>query len=216
MTTDALDTLGTLDEPPGEKRDAIHLAVIHVQAGEDLCAGDWVFIDDEGQARETDGPENAIGVVDPFLYNDTDCEIEPGDWFWLVIKPRVITSLRHVWTHPDIDGEVTESSRAHVDRIDRRHRQTESEIWLRNYASEVGIAYEHLIAALTNGEINPEGFDHDGYGTGWYSDGGGSYLTIRGVVTGGNISPDAWYHLATVTGYVVPQENRPAYFSCSC
>lgn len=44
--------------------------------------------------------ETAIffGVVDPFL----DEEIRPGDCFYVMVQPGTVTSLRHVWTHPDL------------------------------------------------------------------------------------------------------------------
>lgn len=96
--TDALDTLGTLI---GEecKRDAIHLAVMPVVAGEELLPGHHVGLTD-GLARASVVGE-FLGIVDPFLMG----KVREGERFWLFIYPRKITSLRHVWEHPGIPDE---------------------------------------------------------------------------------------------------------------
>jgi len=90
--TDALHTLGTIIGP-GEARDAIHLAVEPVIAAHDLRTGDDVGLDENGEAHYSTSP---VGIVDPFLKNG----VKQGERFWLVVYPRQITSLRHVWEHP--------------------------------------------------------------------------------------------------------------------
>jgi|ERR1700760_243123 len=92
VSTDALETLGYIIGP-GEKRDAIHLAVEPVIAQEELLPGQDVGID-----GTTKSP---VGIVDPFLKTS----VNPGERFWLVVYPRQITSLRHVWTHPAFPEE---------------------------------------------------------------------------------------------------------------
>ena len=95
VSTDALDTLGTIHTKL-EYRDAIHLAVEPVTCGDKvLYAGDHILINEEGKAIPV-GVGKGIGIVDPFLTT----AVAPGDGFWLVIYPRQIHSLRHVWTHP--------------------------------------------------------------------------------------------------------------------
>jgi hypothetical protein len=88
--------LGQLIEDGDRRRDAIHIAVAPVTAGERLTPGQHV-----GLVREDDpemvGPcEHTIGVVDPYL----TAAVEPGRRFWLFLYPGSITGLRHVWTHP--------------------------------------------------------------------------------------------------------------------
>lgn len=101
--TDALATLGKPDIDYNgipAARDAIHLAVEPVKAGCTLYRGDHVMIEN-GVAFPVRGPlePGAVGIVDPFLLEP----INPGQKFWLVVYPRQITSLRHVWTHPLFD-----------------------------------------------------------------------------------------------------------------
>lgn len=94
--TDALATLGTIINDQ-EKRDAIHLGVEPIQAGRNLVRGAHVGIGPDGKAYVESKNIKAVGIVDPFL-NDI---VLAGQWFWLIVYPRQITSLRHVWEHPD-------------------------------------------------------------------------------------------------------------------
>lgn len=107
--TDALDTLGKIIDK-NQGRDAIHLAVEPLMAGENLQPGADVGIGKDGKAYNTlykNGmsvdfwPQKHLGIVDPFL-GDT---VRKGQWFWMVIYPRKINSLRHVWSHPDIPDD---------------------------------------------------------------------------------------------------------------
>lgn len=95
--TDALETLGMVHYKP-EKRDAIHLAVEPVEAGEDLNRGDWVAVRD-GKAFCVEQHE-AHGIIDPFLPTGIPFDVKKGEKCWFVMKPRMVRSLRHVWEHP--------------------------------------------------------------------------------------------------------------------
>lgn len=100
VSTDALETLGMIHYRP-EGRDAIHLAVEPVEAGAPLNPGQHIKIDN-GQAVPGQPHGDAIGIVDPFLPR----QVQEGERFWLVIYPRMVTSLRHVWEHPDLPRGV--------------------------------------------------------------------------------------------------------------
>lgn len=93
VTTDALATLGTIITD-AEKRDAIHIAVEPVRAGEDLARGQFVVIIEGVAWAAIEG--KALGMVDPWLSEG----VKAGEWFWFVLKPRLIRSLRHEWEHP--------------------------------------------------------------------------------------------------------------------
>lgn len=104
--TDALETLGFIHENE-EHRDAIHLAVEQVVAGESLKPGDHIGFGDDGRVYKNNRKTNKkLGIVDPFICRN----LFAGERFWLVVYPREITSLRHVWTHPDFpEAEVKPS-----------------------------------------------------------------------------------------------------------
>lgn len=99
VATDALATLGTIIGA-GEKRDAIHLAVEPVIAGENLDPGHHIRVENGVAFRATKGL--GLGIVDPFLADF----VKKGERFWFIMYPREVKSLRHVWTHPAFSDEV--------------------------------------------------------------------------------------------------------------
>lgn len=129
VSTDALETLGTIIGP-GEKRDAIHLAVIPVIAGQDLLPGQDVGV--SGCMAITACEK--IGIVDPFLTK----LVSKGQYFWLVIYPRKITSLRHVWSHPAFDDadvpalavptSQDDELRSKIEKLEAEKRELESRV----------------------------------------------------------------------------------------
>ncbi len=88
--------LGRLIEDGDRRRDAIHIAVAPVTAGERLAPGQHVGLVQEGNLELVGLCDRNIGIVDPFLAE----EVEPGQRFWLFLYPNTVTSLRHIWTHP--------------------------------------------------------------------------------------------------------------------
>jgi hypothetical protein len=186
VVTDALQTLGTIIDEH-QNRDAIHLAVEPAVAGCLLRPGEHVGLVN-GQAVPFG---KMLGIVDPFLTK----AIESGERFWLVVYPRRITSLRHVWEHPDFPASretatVPSSKEA-------------SEKWLREFVSRSDCPnYETVIAAA----VNHEGSDS------WDKD----FLLFRGRDAHGDIPPEFWTHVEIVTGRTIPPGIRAAHFSCSC
>ena len=75
------------------ERAATHLAVEPVTAGQQLNPGQHVGLWGDGRAGHAKTP---LGIVDPFLTRP----VQEGERFWLVVYPRQIRSLRHVWEHP--------------------------------------------------------------------------------------------------------------------
>lgn len=207
VATDALATLGTIIGK-NEKRDAIHLAVEPVVAGERLWPGNKIIIKD-GAAFSVDGMEDesmAVGIVDPFLKRGP----QEGDRFWLVVMPRQITSLRHVWEHPSFppSGETLQVSSDFVDS-----KKEEAELWIRNYINTHNCpGYDVLIAGIY-GDPMPEDMDDVSSSIrSWGDD--GDYLHFSGTDAHGEIDPKLFDMVEIVTGRPIP--NRPKYFSCSC
>jgi hypothetical protein len=190
VSTDALETLGTIIGP-GQGRDAIHLAVEPAVAAQRLSPGEDVGFVDGGVGK----CENPVGIVDPFIKG----YVKKGEHFWLVVYPRQITSLRHVWTHPAFpDSElppITEADRENARRVAER-LTGKSEKWLREFCANADCpGYEAVMAAAMNCE-------------------GDEYLHFGGQDAHGEIPSEFWDHFEVVTGKKI--KNRPTFFSCSC
>lgn len=187
--TDALETLGAIIGA-NEARDAIHLAVEPIEAMEKLMPGEDVGIVD-GKASKW--AAKRVGIVDPFLKG----MVEKGERFWLVVYPRQITSLRHVWTHPDFEA-VADISEASNDA------KSVSEAWMKEWAVQhmsedyygdydkplpPETAYAYAIDAGHNLSVGP-------------------YEDARV-----HINQEWWTHWERITGQV---GQRDEYFSCAC
>lgn len=186
VSTDALDTLGMVHFRE-EKRDAIHLAVMPVEAGETLMPGQHIGVVN-GKAFMEHQP---IGIVDPFLLRP----VEAGERFWLVIYPRKIQSLRHVWSHPALpdegaapgpdDGELAAARRA-----------------IHAVAVDLGVSDEALMEGASEwlkSKGSREGYMHFGDDLSYAWD-----------------MPAFWSAYALLTGKDVPEDLRQAFFSCAC
>ncbi len=193
VATDALDTLGTAPLDDTAKRDAIHLAVVPVIAGERLSPGSHITsIDGVALSADPGDDEPPLGIVDPFL----PCAVKKGQRFWLVIYPRTITSLRHVWSHPAFADESGVNAPATESAV-RAWSKADSETWLREFCDRSNSPdYECLMEAIGDG-----------------SDVGEHSLCV-GREASGDIPPVFWTHVEIVLGRKV--DNHPTYFSCAC
>jgi hypothetical protein len=196
VATDALETLGTIiDENAG--RDAIHLAVEPAIAGGMLHPGEDVGFLENGTVGQCDKP---VGIVDPFL----KMPVKPGQRFWLVVYPRQITSLRHVWEHPAFAKSEQPTAAAGV----MQSSKIESEAWLRDFCDHADCpGYEAVMGLITGQGSGAE----DGY----YDRFDEEYLHFDGRDAHGEIPPEFWYHAEIVTGMKF-EGRKPSYFSCSC
>jgi hypothetical protein len=79
------------------ERDAVHVPIYPAVAGERLQPGQRVGINRAtGRALAMLPP---IGVVDPFL----DKPVEPGERFYICVRPGNVVGLRHHYKHPAFD-----------------------------------------------------------------------------------------------------------------
>lgn len=183
VSTDALETLGTI-LGEGEKRDAIHLAVLPVMAGARLYPGQEINVSD-GIATAAAG---GLGIVDPFIQG----AVLPEQRFWMVLKPRLITSLRHVWTHPALPDEAVAGGE--IPSAEKAAARAE----LERIAGQVDCDVETLIDGA-NSYI-----DRD------------DYLCEGGRWEGVYLPDEFWPAFEAYTGRKVPTESRGSFFSCSC
>lgn len=181
VSTDALETLGTIIEGGG--RDAIHLAVEPVVASETLAPGQHIGIMD---GKATAFPEKFLGIVDPFL-KDT---IQEGQRFWLIVYPRQITSLRHVWTHPDFEEKKPE--------VIEHDPVSASKAWIAHFAEMIDQTYNRLMQAAALW-VEDEEYTYDNSET--YKDHWDKF-------------PEFWIHYEVVTGKA--PKDKSSFFTCSC
>lgn len=189
VTTDALETLGSIiDETAG--RDAIHLAVEPVIAAHAMDAGAHVGLMSDGRASEL--ADKMLWIVDPFLEKG----VEAGERFWLVVYPRQITSLRHVWSHP----AFADASEPQPDVTPGNA----SEQWIRIFAVSVSLHYDVLMEGAADWVRSKEA-------GGW-----GDYLCFGGLLEGETVPDEFWTHYEAVTGSAVQEDHRGSFFTCSC
>ena len=188
VATDALETLGHCPIPENSGRDAIHLAVEPVVAAERLYPGQHVGLTDDREALAR--IDKKVGIVDPFV----DGSVAAGERFWLVVYPRRITSLRHVWTHPDFEGgdaaAATETEKA--------------EQWLRSYAEQIDEGFGTLMQAADDWIESGEYF---------YGARTGDYY---GKFEGESTHPEFWHHYQIYRGKLVDPAKRHSFFTCAC
>ena len=130
---DAANAIGSV-LPKGHQftRDAIHVAVMPVIAGEDyMHRGDKVkikFGTTNVVLSDEYNDDDYLGIIDPFLPERT---IREGDAIFVFLRPGTITGLRHEWTHLILDCEPASLS--------------EAEIWLHEFAERWRFDYEEMI-----------------------------------------------------------------------
>lgn len=190
MATDI--KLGTIPTGP-QKRDAIHIAIAPMVAGEGLMPGDHVGILPDGTAgRKADPP---IGIVDPFLRE----AVNAGERFYLLLYQFTVTGMRHQWSHPafadDTGGEVG---------VVRNIK--ESEAWIRSFASDWNINFNELIR-VASGPLEEDGDN-------WVVADG---IDLHSASELGESHDLFWHHLEILTGrHFSPEHRGRMSWSCSC
>lgn len=187
--------LGTI--PGGnEGRDAVHVAIIPVQAAQLLTPGLYVKLNAENKAEPS--TSEAVGIVDPFL--GVGC-LNKDEWFWLCLFPKSVTSLRHVWEHPafPLTNAVPTSTSPRADE------KAKSKEWITNYVrshcpyweSKMDYGYSEFIDRVKE---NREIFYY------------GSDCHSLSDVEDAN---ELFYHLSVVLGIRINAEYFE-WFNCSC
>lgn len=131
--------------PGDEGRDALHVAIMAVQASDSLYPGQDIQLThpEEGSKYVTYCTVGrGHGIVDPFLKH----RVEKDQWFWMYLYPNTVTGMRHHWEHPQINHASPTNS---VPIISSEEVRAAKE-WLKEFADEVEMTYDELIEHLTN------------------------------------------------------------------
>lgn len=153
VLTDAVATLGTLIDE-NQQRDAIHLATEPVTAGEKIYPGQDIGFR-KGLAVAT--ADKKVGIADPFL----QVPIMPGERFWLIVYPRQITSLRHMWEHPDFPA-LTFAAPTKVVAEKPKSELTLALEYLESVAREGGVSYTCMMKNANYYEGETEIYTNEG------------------------------------------------------
>lgn len=192
MTDPKLGTIITGDLPP--LRDAIHIAITPVTAGEMLRPGEPLEFVSGSMDTVQAASHAAIGIVDPFIKT----RVRAGQKFWMLLYPGTITSLRHEWTHPALDGQSQGANMDPNTPPSIREGASASFKRLVEIADMAEISYSELMEGANNY------LERD------------DYMIDGGKWSGFSIPDDFWDHYTAVTGTVVLPRNRGNFFSCSC
>lgn len=187
---DAAATLGTIIGDH-ERRDAIHLAVTPAVAAYTLEPGDHVGFLEDGTASLSAKP---VGIVDPFL----SAHVKRGQRFWLVVYPRQITSLRHVWTHPAF---ADEGQQIEVPPVSSSSDPVSaSRKWIEDFAADIDQTYNRLMDAAAT----------------WVEDKDCTYDNSEAYKPHWDKFSEFWKHYEVVRGVKLPEMYRECFFTCSC
>lgn len=196
----AVETLGSLIGP-AEGRDAIHVAVLPVEAGETMYPAQRIRIVD-GKATAT-GVGKAVGIVDPFLSGP----VYEGQRFWLLLFPRTITSLRHVWSHPDFPDEIVPGTPAMPEAV-ADDPVARSKNWIDNFAGDLDLTVNQV---MRGAELWAETAKGDRWGEYTYENG----ENYKGMSE--ERFAEFWRHYEVVTGRPLEEDvRRESFFTCSC
>lgn len=190
--------LGKLASPT-DGRDAVHIAIIPVQAAGLLVPGQKVALTKDRRAYSCYSKES-VGVVDPFL----DVPVEEGQWFLLCLYPNTVTSLRHHWEHPLFKDVPVADSPAPTERKLSTPTVDEAVNWLSDFANSVGLSYEEIMEGAVNF-----------LETGMPYSNGSRTETARDDMYEGITAKEFWRNFCVVTNRPTNgREDNP--FSCSC
>ncbi|MDE2010251.1 MAG: hypothetical protein KGJ09_09280 [Candidatus Omnitrophica bacterium] len=152
------------------KKDAIHIAVAPVVAGEELQPGDKIVLTQEGKAVKCT-VISALGLADPFIARE---KIKKDERFYLFLYPGTITDLRHEWYHPAFPEKLNQE-------IDAQNRES-AQLWIRHWAENIGLSYDEAMEAA-HAYVD---FDE--------------FLCEGGRWEGYSVPEEFWSHFKTLTG----------------
>lgn len=169
-----------------QQRDAIHIAILPIVAGERLSPGEHVGLLEDGSFGQSDKP---LGIIDPFL----TVKPKKGDSCWLFLYPNTITSLRHEWMHPALNSPQP-------GRISHDDHVTKSRTWISEHAAVLGLTADVLM------ENAKTWLDYDDHIVQQGSERWRDNFNPT----------EFWHHYEVVTGAVVDDNKKQSFYCCSC
>jgi len=201
MADDTLKKLGKV-QSADQGRDAIHIAVLTMQAVADFHIYGKLWVDKAGALTVNEVPSN-VGIVDPFLPPGT--KVSKGDWYYVYLNPGSITGLVHVWTHPDFperpmaappDAEAVIPYGVIVDRAKQR-----VDAFCRG--SEMSLDYQEFIDLFENGHSGHYSFN-------------GYYIYLGDEEISSEVPVAIIRDVETIIGRSVYERDEPLWFRCAC
>lgn len=176
-------------------KDAIHIAIAQVRAGETLSPAEPVgFKEVEGVVYRD---ALHIGIVDPFL----KAQVTKDTVFYLFLNPNSVTSLTHQWTHPSFSREAQlPAAEAWLKKHSQAYFGTDEDDY---FAEWEGTNYQRFIDEFKEGKVE------------YYAYGDDFSNHYNNNIDG--FRKKFWDNLEIVTGIKATKEQRDQeYFTCSC
>lgn len=198
--TDALKTLGLRHKVEEGTRDAIHIAGRVCRAAQILAPGQRVGRLEDGRYGVPTVGEKVFGIVDPFLTGF----VAENEVFWLMIFPRTITALRHVWDHPDFPADPTAADIKLAETIAKESKFAEAKAWLEGFWIKIDCdSYDHMME-IADGFVE----------TGCHLVEENRWESARSVLWDNQVK--FWDSYEVVRGVTLTEEQRGGIFCCSC
>jgi hypothetical protein len=173
-------------------RDAIHVAVAPMVAGQKLNPGEPVMLGGLG-AFSAVSMDTAIGIVDPYL----DSAVNEGERFWLCLMPGTVTSLRHEWEHPAFPKEKPTEAKVSEQLSDE---QAAAMVVIHHAAKICDLTFTRMMAAADN-----------------LADGGDPIMDNSEAYKACEFDDEFWTAFKTLTGKDFPERGGwRTPFTCSC
>jgi len=174
------------DEHP--VKDAIHVAILPVIVGPDLCVypgrpAKVSSFNEEAGLFELGEIGKNIGIINPFMGGRADS----GDRIYIFLYPNTVTSLRHDWEFEGLET-IRKIGQPTLDG---------SKLYIENLAENLDMSYEDLMDAAE---------DFIDYG---------NYCNV-GINEDASLPDEFWAHYELISGRIVPADKRYSFFSCSC
>lgn len=181
----------------GAVRDAVHVPIYPLEAGEKLSAKDDIVIGKDGRAYLCAVGDQATGIADPFL-KVRSAIINEGDWFYICLYPNTVTGMVHHWAHPDFDNKTPD--------VPVHPEIKKAKEWLTYAAAHIEDHYGVCTFERLMDKARDEWLGED-YATAGFN-------SAMDFMNDNHV--EFWRNYDIYTGGVNVNESHPTSFGCSC